>query len=90
MADWEKERRTEIQKFEYLKNKKSFFNEIKAFFIVFEGLSLGEKIKNCDISFNDSKYMITKRSKSYWSCLYTKKVQKYIFLIVLTTKQGGD
>ena len=30
-----------IQKFEYLENKKSFLDEI--FFIVFEGLSFGEK-----------------------------------------------
>ena len=38
-----------IQKFENLKNEKSFSDEIKAFFIVFKGLSFGEKknlIKN--------------------------------------------
>ena len=29
----------EIQKFEYLENEKSFLDEIKTFFIVFEGLS---------------------------------------------------
>ena len=34
------------QKFEYLKNKKSFLDEIKNIFIVFKGLSVGEKIKN--------------------------------------------
>ena len=34
-----------IQKFEYLENEKSFFDEIKTFFIVFEGLSFDEKIK---------------------------------------------
>ena len=34
-----------LQNFEYLKNEKSFFNDIKTFFIVFEGLSYGEKIK---------------------------------------------
>ena len=35
----------ETQKFEYLKNGKSFLDEIKIFFIVFEGLSFGEKYK---------------------------------------------
>ena len=39
-----KKGRTEIQKYEYLENQKSFLDE-KAFFIVFEGLSFGEKIK---------------------------------------------
>ena len=34
-----------IQKFKYLENEKSFSDE-KIFFKVFEGLSLGEKIKN--------------------------------------------
>ena len=38
-----KEGKTEIQKFKYLKNEKSFLDEIKTFFIVFEGLSFGEK-----------------------------------------------
>ena len=43
----ETESRTEIKKFEYLKNEKNFLDEIKAaFFIVFEGLSFGVKIKN--------------------------------------------
>ena len=42
MADREKkEGKMKIQKFEYLENKKSFLDEI--FFIVFEGLSFGEK-----------------------------------------------
>ena len=37
----------EKQKFEYLKDEKSVLDEIKkkTFFIVFEGLSLGEKWK---------------------------------------------
>ena len=35
-----------LQKFEYLENKKSFLDEIKTFFIVFKGLSFGEKNKN--------------------------------------------
>ena len=36
----------ELQKTEYLENKKSFFDEIKkTFFIIFEGLSFDEKIK---------------------------------------------
>ena len=44
MADkGKKERKTEIQKSEYLKNKKSFLDKIKTFFIVFEGLSFNEK-----------------------------------------------
>ena len=49
MADWwEKEGKTEIQKFEYLENEKSFLDEIKKFLIVFEGLSFSKKnlIKN--------------------------------------------
>ena len=32
----------QIQKFEYLENKKNFLDEIKTFFIVFEALSFGE------------------------------------------------
>ena len=35
-----------LQKLEYLKNEKSFLDVIKKNFIVFEGLSFGEKIKN--------------------------------------------
>ena len=34
-----------LQKFEYLENEKSFLDEIKTFFMVFEGLPFGEKIK---------------------------------------------
>ena len=34
-----------LQKLEYLENEKSFLDEIKTFFIVFEGLSFGEKIQ---------------------------------------------
>ena len=34
-----------IQKIEYLENEKSFLDEIKNNFSVFEGLSFGEKIK---------------------------------------------
>ena len=35
-----------LRKFEYLENEKSFLDEIKkTLFIVFEGLSFGEKIK---------------------------------------------
>ena len=34
-----------LQKFEYLENKESFLDEIKTFFIVFKGLSFGEKNK---------------------------------------------
>ena len=44
MADKEKKRgRQEYKKIEYLENKKSFLDEIKNIFIVFEGLSFGEK-----------------------------------------------
>ena len=44
MADREKkEGKAYIQKFEYLENEKSFFDEINKNFIVFEGLSFGEK-----------------------------------------------
>ena len=35
-----------MQKNEYPKNEKSFLDERKTFFIVFKGLSFGEKIKN--------------------------------------------
>ena len=46
MADRGKKRRkVEIQKFKYLQNKKSFLDEIKTYFIVFEGLSFGDKQK---------------------------------------------
>ena len=39
--------RKKLRKFAYLKNEKSFLDEIKkTFFIVFEGLSFDEKIKN--------------------------------------------
>ena len=38
------ERKEKMQKVHYLKNKKSFFDEAN-FFLVFEGLSFGEKIK---------------------------------------------
>ena len=41
----EKEGKTKIQKFENLKNEKSFLDEIKNFY-VFEGLSFDQKIKN--------------------------------------------
>ena len=39
-------KRKKLQKFEYLENEKSFFDEIKILFIVLEGLSFGEKIRN--------------------------------------------
>ena len=34
-----------IQKFQYIENEKSFLDEIKTFFMVFEGLLYGEKQK---------------------------------------------
>ena len=34
-----------LQKFEYLENEKSFLDEIKNVFVVFKGLSYGEKIE---------------------------------------------
>ena len=39
----EKEGKVEMQEFEYLEHKKSFLDEIKNIFIVFEGLSFGEE-----------------------------------------------
>ena len=39
----EKEEKTKIQKLGYLENEKSFLDEIKTFFMVFKGLSFGEK-----------------------------------------------
>ena len=36
-------RSQDIQEFEYLENERSFSDEIKSIFIVFEGLSFGEK-----------------------------------------------
>ena len=38
--------RKKLQKIEYLENEKSFLDEI-TIFIVFQGLSFDEKIKNC-------------------------------------------
>ena len=40
-----KEWRTETQKIEHLDNKKNRLDEIKRFFIVFEGVSFGAKKK---------------------------------------------
>ena len=37
--------RKKSQKLEYLENEMSFLDEIKNIFIVFKGLSVGEKIK---------------------------------------------
>ena len=39
----EKEKKMQIQKFEYLKNEKNFLDEIKNIFHSFSGLSFGEK-----------------------------------------------
>ena len=38
-------RRAKIEKFDYLENEKSFFDEIKSILHSFEGLSFGKKIK---------------------------------------------
>ena len=44
MGDRGEKRERQIQKPEYLENEKSFLDEIKKiFFIIFEGLSFGEK-----------------------------------------------
>ena len=43
MADREKKGKTKIQKPEYLENEKSFLDEIKNIFHIFEGLSFGDK-----------------------------------------------
>ena len=49
-----------LQKFECLENGKSFLDEIKNIFTVFEGLSFGEKIeiwkKIADTSFEEGLY----------------------------------
>ena len=46
MADREKkERKSKIQKFEYLENEKSFLDKIKNIFDSFWGLSFSEKNK---------------------------------------------
>ena len=45
MLKWKKNKK-EKPEFEYSENEKSFLNEIKAFCIVFDGLSFSEKIKN--------------------------------------------
>ena len=39
------EEEEKLQKFEYLEDKMSFLDETKKHFSVFEGLSVGEKIK---------------------------------------------
>ena len=39
----EKKGKTKVRKFEYLENENNFLDEKKRFFIVFEGLSFGEK-----------------------------------------------
>ena len=43
---WIKKEWKKLQKIEYLEKKKSFFDEIKTFFIVFEELPFGKKNKN--------------------------------------------
>ena len=43
MDEREKSGEAKIQKFEYTENEKSFFDEIKKFFIVIKGLSFCEK-----------------------------------------------
>ena len=45
MADMQKKREGQKYKKLNISRTKSFFDEIKAFFIVFEGLSFGQKIK---------------------------------------------
>ena len=46
MVDREKKRGRQMQKHEYLKNEKSFLDEIKNIFIIFEGQSFGWKFKS--------------------------------------------
>ena len=43
MVDREKTMGRQKKKTKYLENEKSFLNQIKTFFIDFEGLSFGEK-----------------------------------------------
>ena len=56
MDDRKKRRKSEIQKFEYLENEKSFLDEQKTFFIVFKGYHLVKNkhfIKIADTSFTE-------------------------------------
>ena len=43
MPDREKKGENDYTNFEYLENEKSFLDEIKNIFIVFEGLSFGDQ-----------------------------------------------
>ena len=63
------EKKRKIQKTNYLKNEKSFLDEIKGFFIVFEGLSFGERNKKItDTSFKHS-HKKWKDSLETWAVL---------------------
>ena len=52
MADREKEGKTEIQKFDYLENEKSFLDKIKSNFHSFRLAKNTNLIKKADASFN--------------------------------------
>ena len=45
MAEWEKEGKMEIQKLEYLKNQKTFLDEIKSTFHNYLSVTFGEKMR---------------------------------------------
>ena len=57
-----KRRKDRNTKNEYLENEKSFLDETKAFFIVFEGLSFGKKkiMKTADTSFKGTVKVVSK------------------------------
>ena len=52
-----------IPKLEYLENKKSFLDEIKTFFIVFERLSFGENLVKKSFK------LVVRRLVSYIICI---------------------
>ena len=69
-----------IQKFEYLKNKKSFLDEIKSIFHSFEGLSFGKKNKKIvDTSFKST----GKLKKSGKCCLKIGTFFNFFTLLII-------
>ena len=58
--------REKLQKFEYLKNEKSFLDQIKSIFHSFEGLSFGEKIIN---SGNKLKNIVMSMMYAFCECV---------------------
>ena len=75
------ESKGKIPKFECLENEKSFLDEIyKAFFIVFKGLSLAEKIKNSGQAL-----------RNFFSIICLKKVAAFTLkTLILEPKRQKD